>query len=326
MGTVWDGVLRNQILERRQRLQSAVTATPESAHLASLLQEVDAALERINRNSYGLCEGCRQPIERDRLVADPLVRFCLGCLTPEQQQALQDDLDLATRIQSGLLPRARQFAGWDVRYHYEPASVVSGDYCDFIPHEDGTGELVFLVGDVSGKGIAAAMLMSHLHAMFRSFGGLNMPVESLVARANRLFVESTISTHFATLICGRASENGEVEICNAGHCVPLVVRASGVTAVESTGLPIGIFGNAEFGSRRFTLAPGESIVLYTDGLSEAQDASREQYGMERLIRTLACCARHTPEEAIAACLADLAEFRAGAPLQDDLTLMVLRRA
>ena len=212
MSMVWDGVLRGQILERRQRLESAIAASPERvAHLVSLLQEVDSALERIDTGSYGLCAGCHQSLENDRLIADPLVCFCLGCLTEDQRRALEDDLGLAARIQAGLLPKAGRFGGWEVGYHYQAAGVVSGDYCDLVSHRNGTGELVFLVGDVSGKGVAAAMLMSHLHAMFRSLIGMGMPVQRLVERANRVFVESTIATHFATLVCGRATQHGEVE-------------------------------------------------------------------------------------------------------------------
>ncbi|MGC9972303.1 MAG: SpoIIE family protein phosphatase [Bryobacteraceae bacterium] len=326
MSTVWDGVLRGQIVERRQRLQSAIAASPErAAHLVSLLQEVDSALERIDADSFGLCEECHQSVEKDRLIADPLLRFCLGCLTEDQRRALEDDLDLAARIQAGLLPKPIQLAGWEVGYHYQPSGVVSGDYCDLIHHQNGTGELVFLVGDVSGKGVAAAMLMSHLHAMFRSLIGVGMPVERLVERANRLFVESTIATHFATLVCGRATQQGEVELCNAGHCPPLVVRDGEVMAVEAAGLPIGIFGNAEFSSTHIGMSPGDFVVLYTDGLSEARGASREEYGRERLAEVVGGCRRLAPQEVIGACLQDLAGFRSRTPLDDDLTLMVVRR-
>lgn len=323
---VWDGVLRGQILDRRQRLQSAIAASPErAAHLVSLLQEVDSALERIDTDSFGLCDGCHESVEKDRLIADPLVRFCLSCLTEDQRRALEDDLDLAARIQTGLLPKPLQLPGWEVGFHYQPAGVVSGDYCDLVHYGNGTGELVFLMGDVSGKGIAAAMLMSHLHAMFRSLIGQGMPVERLVERANRLFVESTVATHFATLVCGRATQQGEVELCNAGHCPPVVVRGSEVSVVEEAGLPIGIFGNAEFSATRFEMAPGDFVVLYTDGFSEAEDASREEYGRERLANVVSGCRCLSPQEVIGVCLQDLAGFRSRTQLDDDLTLMVVRR-
>jgi sigma-B regulation protein RsbU (phosphoserine phosphatase) len=167
--------------------------------------------------------------------------------------------------------------------------------------------------------------MSHLHAMFRSLVAVGLPVDQLVERANHVFVESTIATHFATLVCGRATAHGEVEICNAGHCPPLLVRGGAITALEPTGLPIGLFADARFSSARLKLAPGDSVVLYTDGLSEAHDPAENQYGTERLVRLLGNCHRLDPHDLIGSCLKDLTEFRVSEPLRDDLTLMVVRR-
>src|ERR671920_1959303 len=96
-------VLREQLFDRRQKLETAITASDDTVHLAGLLREVDAALERMGRGAYGLCEVCRDPVERERLIADPLVSVCLGCLSPLQRRALEDDLELAARIQSTLL-------------------------------------------------------------------------------------------------------------------------------------------------------------------------------------------------------------------------------
>lgn len=325
MSTVWDGVLRTQILERRQRLQSAIAASQDTAHLVNLLQEVDSALERIDGGSYGLCEGCHTPVEESRLIADPLVRVCLDCLNAEQQRWLEQDLDLAARIQNGLLPKPQQFGGWEICYHYQPSSLVSGDYCDVVAREDAAGDPVFLLGDVSGKGVAAALLMSHMHAMFRSLIGVGMGLSDLVERANRVFAASTIATHYATLVCGRAGADGELEICNAGHCPPLLLRSGEATPVEATGLPIGIFSNATFSSRRFRLEPGDSVVLYSDGLTEAHNPENTEYGVERFVRLLGCSAHLPPGDLISECLRDLADFRTRAPLRDDLTLMVVRR-
>ena len=146
------------------------------ASLSNLLSEVDAALARMDKGSYGLCETCHDTGEADRLLANPLERFCLDHLTNEERRGLESDLLLAARIQQTLLP-SPNFApsGWDVRYHYAPAQVVSGDYCDVFESKAG---LVFLLGDVSGKGIAASMLMSHLHATFRSLADAELPLRT----------------------------------------------------------------------------------------------------------------------------------------------------
>jgi sigma-B regulation protein RsbU (phosphoserine phosphatase) len=322
---VWDGILRTQLLDRRHRLQAAISESGDTAHLVSLLQVVDSTLERIGTDCYGLCESCCQPIEDERLIADPLVRTCLSCLTEQQRRALEDDLDLASRIQSGLLPRDRTFTGWEVCFHYEPAGPVSGDYCDLVNGESDSRGLYFLLGDVSGKGVAASLLMAHLHAMFRTLIGLDLPVEKLVEQANRVFCGSTIATHYATLVCGRANRSGQVEICNAGHCLPLLLRDGGAESVEATGLPIGIFGTGRYSARKCRLAPGESLLLYTDGLSEAEGPGKGEYGLDRLA-AVASANRHLPPAAlISACLEDVRGFRAGAPARDDLTIMLIRK-
>jgi len=110
----------------------------------------DAALERMDDGTYGLCDLCHEPVETDRLIADPLTRLCIGHLTPGEQRALEEDLELASRIQHRAVARCKlPVDGWEVAYHYQPAGLVSGDYCDLMG-ADCEG-LHFIVGDVSGK-------------------------------------------------------------------------------------------------------------------------------------------------------------------------------
>lgn len=327
MATVTENIVRHQLEERRQRLEAALQASPQEAQFSRLLQEVDAALARVEGGSYGLCEVCHDSIEQDRLMADPLVRFCLDHLTEQEQRALEQDLQLAARIQQGLLPeKSLRTLGWEIHYHYEPAGPVSGDYCDVVQPDGDTGDLYFLFGDVSGKGVSAAILMSHLHATFRSLVAADFSVGQLVERANRVFRESTLSPYFATLVAGRASASGELEICNAGHCPPLVLTDGHVTPVDPTGLPVGAFYSTSFSSRKLKLGKGDTMVLYTDGLTEARNASGAEYGSERISRVLAGSRQLAPEALTAACLADLAVHLGDAPKVDDLTLMVVRRA
>jgi sigma-B regulation protein RsbU (phosphoserine phosphatase) len=326
MASVTDNIVRDQLQDRRRRLETALNENPDTAQFARLLGEVDAALARLEDGSYGLCEVCHDSIEGDRLMADPMVRFCLDHLTAQEQQDLQQDLELAARIQRGLLPgRSLSCQGWEVHYHYEPAGPVSGDYCDVVRPEGDAGDMFFLFGDVSGKGVSAAILMAHLHATFRSLVAADFSVGQLVERANRVFRESTLSPYFATLVAGRASASGELEICNAGHLPPLVLSDGKITAVDPTGLPVGAFYSTSFSSRKLKLGKGDTLVLYTDGLSEARDRSGVEYGSERISRVLAASRYLAPEALAAACLSDLAGHLGGAPKVDDLTLMVIRR-
>ena len=317
-------VPREQLIDRRRRLETAAVRTP-SVEVDRLLQEVDAALRRMDLGTFGLCDTCGDSIEADRLVADPLTRFCLDHLSAREQRALEQDLELASRIQRELLPKAdRRVEGWALAYHYQPAGLVSGDYCDVIQDN---GDAYFFVGDVAGKGVAAAMLMSHLSALLRTLVSARLPLPDLVERASRVFCESTLPSHYATLVCGRASATGEVEICNAGHPPPLVLRQEGgVERIDATGLPIGMFADEQFVSRTLQLHDGDTLLLYTDGVVEARNALDEDYGIERLAMFARSVPAPAPETLVGRCAAELHAFAGRAVAADDVTIMAVRRA
>jgi sigma-B regulation protein RsbU (phosphoserine phosphatase) len=324
MVTAIEPLLREQLIDRREKLETAASAFHRPAELTRLLQEVDAALHRMDLGTYGLCEVCHDPVESERLLADPLTQFCLGDLTPREQRALEEDLELASRIQIGLLPPPTQkIDGWEVSYYYQPAGAVSGDYCDLIRGEDQS--LHFVLGDVSGKGIAASMLMAHLNAMFRTLISINLPLEQMVERASRVFCESTLPTQYATLVCGRASTSGAVEVCNAGHLPPLLIQDGRVTSIAATGLPVGVFCSETFSVNRTQMSKGDTLFLYTDGLSESLDGAGNEYGAERLSRLLNDNHGLSPESMISLCRQQLHAFAEGKVSGDDLTLMVIRR-
>jgi sigma-B regulation protein RsbU (phosphoserine phosphatase) len=318
--------IRSQLLDRRKKLKRALSELDHREHLAHLLKEVDVALDKINNGTYGVCETCHETIEEERLLADPLCRNCLDHLSKGERKALEYDLDLAYQIQSAFLPK-QSFAveGWDIARHYEPAGPVSGDYCDLIPAPTEPGSVYFLLGDVSGKGVSASILMAHLHALFRSLVLLNLPVSQLVEKANRLFSEGTLSTHYATLVCGKAAASGQVEVCNAGHCPPLLLRNGDVRRIGPTGLPIGLFGHSEFEVEKIEVMSGDSFLLYTDGLTESRDPSDQEYGEDRLISFVTGKRGLPPQDLIASCLNDLSGFRCDRPKSDDLTIMALQR-
>jgi phosphoserine phosphatase RsbU/P len=324
MATTLDPVLREQLLERRHILQKSITGPAPGAELIDLLQQVDQALERMDSGTYGLCQVCHDAIEPERLAADPLTCVCLDHLTPADQRALERDLHLAREIQGGLLPKGDvRFGSWQISYHYQPAGLVSGDYCDVV--EAGQRGLYFMLGDVSGKGIAAAMLMSNLHALFRALISAGLPLGELVTQASRSFCETTLAAHYATLVCGHAFVTGEVELCNAGHLPPLHVHGNKVAEVPSTGLPLGMFCSQEFALSRLRLQAGDSLLLYTDGLTEAEDDAGTAYGKERLNRLVASNCGAMPSVLLAACRKDLDVFRGSTAIRDDLSLMAVSR-
>ncbi len=326
MSTVRDRDLRVWLLDRRERLKTASVRFKENIQINHLLREVDSALERIDNGSYGLCEVCHEPIEKEALLTDPLIRVCLDHLTPAQQQSLEQDLNQAAKIQAKLLPdRDMSIRGWDIFYHYEAAGPVSGDYCDLVGLGTGDENLLFVLGDVSGKGVAASMLMANLHAIFHSLVSVGLSITEMMERANRLFCESTMSTDYATLVCGKIGQAGEVEICNAGHFPPLLVRKNEITYLGPTGLPLGMFCSGDYSINRLKLSAGDTLLLYTDGLTEARNKADSEYGEKRLAELVKGLPENSARMLTEACLKDLRSFLSGAPKTDDLTIMAIKR-
>jgi phosphoserine phosphatase RsbU/P len=332
MAGVTDPYLRGQLEKRSAALTAAIssapaTEAPAAARLIELLQEVDSAIRRMDEGRYGICDDCQGTVEKERLLSDPLVRLCLDCLSSDEQRALERDLELASQVQRGLLPQTdAQFGDWRVHYRYKPAGIVSGDYCDLIPPANEDGKLIFLLGDVSGKGVAASLLMTHLHAMFRSLASIGLELDKLLEIANRLFCESTIAGQYATLVCGRASKTGEIEIASAGHLPVLLVSRDGVKQIGATGLPLGMFATSRHTVRKIRLEPRDSLLLFTDGISEARDLAGNEYGIGGL--SLAAGGRHAwaSKDLVTACLEDVERYSVGVRQADDQTLMAIHRA
>ncbi|MEP6636127.1 MAG: SpoIIE family protein phosphatase [Acidobacteriota bacterium] len=324
MVTAIEPLLREQLIDRRNKLEAAANGFTQATEVLRLLAEVDSALNRMELGTYGLCDVCHDPVETERLIANPLTRLCIDHLSAPELRALEDDLTLAAQIQNGLLPQPSQkIDGWEIAYHYQPAGIVSGDYCDVIRGDDDS--VLFVLGDVSGKGVAASMLMAHLQAMFRTLISSRLPLEQMLERASRVFCESTLPTHYATLVCGKTTTSGAVEICNAGHLPPLLFHQGAVKNINSTALPIGVFSNEHFGVSKFQLEKGDTILLYTDGLSEALNGDGNEYGIDRLAQVLKINCEMTPRALLGACVEDALSFTANRIPTDDVTLMAIRR-
>jgi sigma-B regulation protein RsbU (phosphoserine phosphatase) len=210
-----------------------------------------------------------------------------------------------------------------VAYHYEGAGPTSGDYCDILETKDGT--LYFMIGDVRGKGLAAAMAMAHVHATFRALVALDLPLVKIVERASRTFCESTLPSFFATLVCGKAGPGGAVEICNAGHVPPLLLQENRRLWIEPTGLPLGMFCDNRFTSSPLTLSAGDTLILCTDGVTEARNREGDDYGAERLLAFGGESGSLPAGELVSALLGNLKTFCSGRPGTDDVTIMAVRR-
>lgn len=317
--------VRAELEIRRGRLATAVRAPQASPELSRLLAEVDRALRKLDEGSFGLCETCHDPVEVDRLAADPLIRFCIDHLDEHESRDLERDLELAAAVQARLLPvPSRVPAGWDAHHLYRPAGLVSGDYLDLV---SGRGDTVYaVVGDVSGKGVAASLLMSHLAALVRALAPHAPDASALLAGANRMFCDSTVPNRYATLYCAALARDGAVDFSGAGHPPALLRGRGGVHRLDGEGLPIGMFHSAPYAAHSVRAERGDALVLYSDGVLEARNADGIEYGAARLEAALGGAPADGAATVANALLADLDRFRGATPMADDVTVLVLVRS
>lgn len=276
----------------------------------------------------------------DRYTTDELKAFTLlaNCVAvaltharyhtmEAEKQRLEGELGAARRIMGNLLPEsAPDIPGWELVPHLVSCTEVGGDLYDIFTLPD--GRVLVVVGDVAGKGLGAALLVSSLLPLLRGLSGACEDIAALVGRLDAVLFPVTEPVRYATLFVGVLDPaTGRLEYVNAGHNPPCVVRAGGeVETLAPTGMPVALVGVGTWGSRTLDLGPGDLLALFTDGIPEAWDASEEEYGDERL---LALLRGQRGKGAIAvrdAVLEDLASFVGDAAASDDVTLVLLRRA
>jgi serine phosphatase RsbU (regulator of sigma subunit) len=243
-----------------------------------------------------------------------------------QQERLERELQLAMEIQQRFQPTAPPVVpGYEFQGISFPCYEIGGDYYDFIERED--GRLVIALGDVSGKGTAAALLMSSLHAAIHAQTGSHDTLVETISAVNRYLADNIPSNRFVTLFYAELDpESGALSFLNAGHNPPLIVHAAGtVEQLASGGLPLGIKADADYREGRTTMQMGDVLVIYSDGVTEAASPSGEEFGPTRLYEVVS---RNV--DASAAGIRDriesaLTKFSQGTQAADDITLVIVKR-
>lgn len=243
-----------------------------------------------------------------------------------EKKRLDSELAVAREIQQHLLPeKAPGVPGYEIAAINKPCREVGGDYFDFI--EKHRECLAFAIGDVSGKGIPAALLMATLHGGLHAQAHSRRALVERVQNLNRLVFESTAAGTFITFFQGElCPSSGEVTYVNCGHNPPLHVDRKGqVNRLTKGGLILGAIQESVYEQGSLTLRPGEMLVLFTDGVTEALGRRKQQYEEKRLLRVLERSRRKSAEQVLQAVTDDVERFCAGVPQTDDLTIMVIRR-
>ncbi len=220
--------------------------------------------------------------------------------------------------------------GWEIASDYRPARQIGGDFFDAYPILDDAGSrrLGFVIADVSGKGISAALLMAFVRPLMRAALDRTAGPAEALERTNRILVDERRTGLFVTALCGVLDlDTGVVRFANAGHEEPILVPASGSgpRSLPGSGPLLGAFGRLELDDVRVELRPDDALILYTDGITDAMNASGERYGERRLLDTVR---RLRSRDASAICsgiVGSVARFEGDAPAADDLALLVFRR-
>jgi sigma-B regulation protein RsbU (phosphoserine phosphatase) len=243
---------------------------------------VELAVEAMRR---GACDFVQKPWDNARLLATIGKQAAAASARAKSKRRVSSELEIARNVQQKLFPhQSRRLASIDYAGQCVPAREVSGDYYDFL--EIGANGLGFVLADVSGKGVAAALLMANLQACFRSQSqdALLHPA-SMLASVNKLFYDSTPPEHFATLFFGHYDDgNKTLRYANCGHLPPVLLRADGtVERLTPTATVLGVFSNWTCEERTVHLQTGDTLVLFTDGVTEAGIESDQEFGEDGVL-------------------------------------------
>jgi sigma-B regulation protein RsbU (phosphoserine phosphatase) len=243
-----------------------------------------------------------------------------------QKRIMDEELKTASVIQRGLLPPAPTgIEGYTFSGANRPCRTVSGDYFDFVRRPN--GQIYFVIADVSGKGITAGLMMAGLQASFRIFCKNDPTPAALVSQLNDALKDTLPQSKFVTLFLGRLHlATGLIEYANAGHTPPLWLRNDGAEELGETDLVLGIVTRAEFRSHSLQLAPGDSLILFTDGVTEAENEEGQDLGSLDHVRTRLAAMHGDDADALTSAIeAVVFDHMGDAPLADDVTLLVVSR-
>jgi phosphoserine phosphatase RsbU/P len=260
-----------------------------------------------------------------------LLLFLLLILEIADRVVMKRDLQIAREIQTWLLPGAPpQIPGISLAYTTRPANTVAGDYYDVFPRPGRTPEenrVVFAVADVAGKSIPAAMLMATFQASLKTLSTAQVALPELVANMNKYACSNSQGgLRFTTAFLAEYDAPRRVfNYINAGHNNPILRRSNGsIERLDVGGLPLGIQAEARYESASVTLAPGDWLIIFTDGLVEAENARQEEYGETRLLSAIAVNAGTTPTEMLKHLMAEVDLFVGSTPQHDDVTCLLLK--
>jgi phosphoserine phosphatase RsbU/P len=290
------------------------------------LHVIDESLRKLEEGTLGVCTVCQGMVDESLLQMDYTASVCLGDLSTQERRQLEDELELSQVIQRALLPQqVPDMSGFDIAGYSRPAQIIGGDYFDFLRFKDGTHG--FVVADVSGKGISAGILMTSLQTAFHTIvPETDSPLEVL-EKINRLYIHNIKFTTFVTIFFAKIDPHTCTLIyANAGHNPGLLYHGGTKKHewLKRTGIAIGLMEGFDVRAQSLQLESGDTLVFYTDGVTEAMNPQQEPFERNRLADVIVQNENLPADELIQKVLQSLNEFAHGSPLADDATLVVCK--
>lgn len=259
------------------------------------------------------------------LVSGFVVLLLVLILELKDKLLAQDELATGRAVQSALLPKKHPYLpGWDAWLYTHPANDVGGDLVDYLPMDD--DHLGLALGDVAGKGLGAALLMSKLQSTLRAIAPNYSDLAALGGATNTIFRRDGLPNRFISLVyLVLAPEAGRIRLLNAGHLPPLLLRNRSVIELTKGGPALGLMDAASYTEQTVTLQPDDYLIIYSDGLTEARNEFGSFFGFERLMRLLPSLQGLSAQDAGTRLLDQVAHFTGETRPSDDLSLIILRR-
>lgn len=328
-----------KLKETRENLTDWVETTPaEKRHdqlgpegekaLEEHLHVIDTSLEKIEAGTFGICKICHEPVDSELLQVDYTSAVCLGHFSDEELRQLESELELSQVIQRGLLPQqVPTIEGLNIAAFIRPAQIVGGDYFDFVDFQDGKPGLV--MADVSGHGVSAGMFMSSMQTAFHTLVPQSDSPVDVLERLNHLYIHNINFTTFVTIFFGKYDPPTRMlSYANAGHSSAYLYRVATNQEIwlRPTGPAIGLSEGFTIRKEDIRLTPGDILLLYTDGITEAADQQGALWGEDNLADIIRQNPDSSAERLIQKILTALKNHTNGSPLEDDVTLMISKVA
>lgn len=330
--------IRLGLLERRSQLVGWLNTAPAPERETRLgpsgeeevlahLQTIDESLEKAETGDLGRCTVCHGYVDLELLEMDYTADVCLGHLSDQELSDLETELSLAQTVQKSLLPQqtpASEFL--EIAAFSRPAQVIGGDYFDFFEFGDGTHGIA--IADVAGHGISAALHMASIQALLRTLIPASDSPLQVVRHIQKLLIHNIRFSNFVTIFLASYDPAGRtLRYCNAGHNPPIWAsrKSDGRAALEwlsPTGAAVGLVEGLRLEENTIRPDPGDRLVLYTDGITEAMNLHGEQFGYDRLAELVSRTSNGSSSGLLHAIRQELMDFTAGQVLADDATLLV----